>query len=207
MKKPFLNGLLFVFLIMGFQQTGLAQSPSLSDPKKSLSCLITTDFYIVHLTAYQEPKKDSDKKRHTFERFCQELPEDGSSFLAIDFLDRDLRQLPVGMSVVELLENPEGGERIVGATLASTPAQTYKTGVAQIQANFPKPGHYALIASVGDDMFADKIQIPLRVGIGSEFLWSSLLPYLYLILLFLLAYTIVRFFIYRYNKKSNSQED
>jgi hypothetical protein len=56
-------------------------------------------------------------------------------------------------------------------------------------------------------MFADKIKIPLRVGIGEEFLWSSLLPYLYLAILFLLAYGIVQFFINRYNKSENPQED
>lgn len=169
--------------------------------------MITTDFYIVHLTAYQEPKKGSDTKRHTFEPFCKVLPEDGLSFLALDFLDRDLRLLPISMSVVELIENPESGEMKEGKILASTPAQTYKTGVVQIQANFPKPGHYALIASVGDDMFADKIKIPLRVGIGEEFFWSSLLPYLYLALLFLFSYGVYRFFVYRHNKKHSPQED
>jgi len=203
-KKPLINGLLLFFLFFSFQKIGLAQSPSLSDPTKSLACLITTDFYIVHLTAYQPPKKDSkSKKRHTFEPFCQELPEHGSSFLAIDFIDRDLRKMPIGMSVIELKENSEGGEMIDGKILAEVPAQTYKTGVSQIQVDFPKPGHYALIATVGDDMFADKIRIPLRVGIGSEFKWESLLPYLYLAILLLFSYGIYRFFIYRFNKKNS----
>ncbi len=203
-----IHWLLLFFLFISFQKFGLAQSPqsqppSLSDPTKSLACLITTDFYIVHLTAYQPPKKDSKtKKRHTFERFCQELPEHGNSFLAIDFIDRDLRKMPIGMSVIKLKENPEGGEMIDGKVLAEIPPQIYKTGVSQIQVDFPKPGHYALIATVGDDMFADKIRIPLRVGIGSEFKWSSLLPYLYLSLIFLFSYGIYRFFIYRHNKKT-----
>jgi hypothetical protein len=169
--------------------------------------LITTDFYIVHLTAYQEPKKDPNaKKRHTFEPFCQVLPEDGSSFLALDFINRDLRQMPIGMSVIELIESPETGEMADGKIISEVAPTNYKTGVAQIQANFPKPGHYMLIATVGDDMFADKIRIPLRVGIGEEFKWSSFLPYIYLILVFLLAYGVYRFFVYRHNKKT-IQED
>ncbi|MCK5870658.1 MAG: hypothetical protein KAG45_08470 [Methyloprofundus sp.] len=204
MKNPLVSWLLFIVLITSFQKIGFAQSPSLSDPTKSLTCLITTDFYIVHLTAYQEPKKDPDaKKRHTFEPFCQVLPEDGSSFLAIDFIDRDLRQMPIGMSVIELVESAETGEMTDGKILSEVAPQTYKTGVSQIQVNFPKPGHYALIATVGDDMFADKIRIPLRVGIGKEFKWSSFLPYIYLILVFLVAYGIYRFFVYRHNKKSH----
>ncbi len=202
MNKSVFNSLLFFFLLLGFQSTGLAQDDSLSDPTQSLKCLITTDFYIVHLTSYQEPKKDSEK-RHKFKPFCKELPEHGPSFLAIDFLDRDLREMPIGMQVVEEVENPEGGEMVDGATIAQTSAQLYKNGVAQIQADFPKPGHYALIVTVGDDMFADKIRIPLRVGIGSLFSLSSLLPYLILVFAAVIGYGIYRFFIFLHNRKKN----
>lgn len=199
MKKKILSGLLTVAIFLGFQNIVFAQATSQSDPLKSLQCLITTDFYIVHLTAYLEPKEKS-KKRKRFEPFCQVLPEHGKSFLAIDFIDRDLRKMPVGMKVVEEIEDPETGEMKTGAILAETPAQTYKNGVAQIQAEFPKPGHYALIAMVGDDMFADKIRIPLRVGIGEAFNWSSLLPYILAILAIAISYGIYRFFVYRYNR-------
>jgi hypothetical protein len=205
-KKIVFNRLLFIFLFLGFQGAVLAQDESLSDPTKSLECLITTDFYIVHLTSYQEPK-DADSKRHKFKPFCQELPEHGPSFLAIDFIDRDLRKMPIGMRVVEEIESAEdGGEMIDGATIAEIPAQLYKTGVAQIQADFPKPGRYALIVTVGDDMFADKIRIPLRVGIGSLFSWASLLPYLILILAAAIGYGIYRYFVYRYNRKKRNQD-
>lgn len=204
MKKPTITSLLF-FLFLGIFQPVSAQSP-LSDPTKSLECMITTDFYIVHLSAYQEPKKDG-KKRHTFKPFCQELPEHGASFLAIDFIDRDLRQMPIGMQVVELKENSEGGEMIDGEIIAQTPAQIYKTGVSQIQVDFPKPGHYALVASVGDDMFADKIRIPLRVGIGSAFHWSSLLPYILAIILGLIAYGFYRFFLFLHKRKASNSDN
>jgi hypothetical protein len=196
----------FIFLFfLGFHPIGSAQTQAPTDPTKSLECMITTDFYIVHLSSYQEPKKTDSKKRHRFKPFCQVLPEHGPSFLSLDFIDRDLRQMPIGMQVIELKEDPEGKEMIDGAIIAESPAQNYKTGVAQIQVNFPKPGHYALIASVGDDMFADKIRIPLRVGIGSEFNWSSLLPYLMAVLVAFIAYGIYRFFIYRHKRKTANQ--
>jgi hypothetical protein len=207
-KKTFLSGLLTIVIFLGFHDTALAQAASQSDPLKSLQCLITTDFYIVHLTTYQEPKKASDsKKRKKFEPFCQVLPEHGPSFLAIDFIDRDLRKMPVGMRVIEELEDPESGEMIEGATIAETPSQNYKNGVAQIQANFLKPGHYALIATVGDDMFADKIRIPLRVGIGEAFSWSSLLPYLIAILAIAISYGAYRFFLFRHNRNTKNNND
>lgn len=206
MKNSIFNKLCFVFLLWGFHSHAIAQQSQSYDPMKSLECMITTDFYIVHLTAYQEPKAGS-KKRHTFKPFCQELPEAGSSFLAIDFLDRDLRQLPVGMEVFELKDNPEGGEMIDGASIAISPAQIYKNGVAQIQANFPEPGHYVLVASVGDDMFADKIRIPLRVGIGSAFSLAFLYPYLGFMFAAAIAYGIYRFFIYRFYRNKNAENE
>ena len=208
MKKTFLSGLLAILILVSFQNTASAQAASQSDPLKSLQCLITTDFYIVHLTVYQEPTKASNsKKRKKFEPFCQVLPEQGKSFLAIDFIDRDLRKMPVGMKVIEETEDPETGKMVEGATIAETPAQNYKNGVAQIQANFPKSGHYALIATVGDDMFADKIRIPLRVGIGEAFSWGPLLPYIIAILAIAISYSIYRFFVYRYNRSKDNNND
>jgi hypothetical protein len=205
-KKLVFKSLLFIFLLLGFKSIVLAQDDSLSDPTKSLQCLITTDFYIVHLTSYQEPKKDADSKRHKFKPFCQELPEHGLSYLAVDFIDRDLRKMPIGMRVVEEVESPEGGEMTEGTIIAETPAQLYKTGVAQIQADFPKPGLYALIVMVGDDMFADKIRIPLRVGIDSLFTWTSLLPFLFLVVVALIGYGVYRFFMFRHNRKLRNED-
>lgn len=204
MKKVCTLNILTIIVLLGLPGFSQAQQAP-TDPKKSLECLITTDFYIVHLTSYLEPNKDS-KKRNRFKPFCQELPEHGSGFLAIDFLDRDLRKMPVGLRVISEVEDPETGELVEETTIANTDAKTYKNGVAQIQANFPKPGHYALIATVGDDMFADKIRIPLRVGIGSAFHWSSLLPYLLAILAAGIAYVLYRFFISRHNKKENDTD-
>ncbi len=207
MKNSFYIRLLFVFLLSIFHNQGMAQqSQSPYDPTKSLECMITTDFYIVHLTSYLVPKPDSEK-RHAFKPFCQELPEHGSSYLAIDFIDRDLRQMPVGMEVYELVDNPDGEDMINGQLIATSPTQTYKTGVAQIQADFPKPGHYVLVASVGDDMFADKIRIPLRVGIGSAFHISSLYPYIFFILAVGCSYGIYRFSIYRHKRKQETSVD
>jgi len=202
-KKLFFVKLLLVFFIFaGTQNYVHAEAQDKYDPKKNLTCLITTDFYIVHLTTYQEPKKDSGSKRNKFEPYCQELPKDGLTYLAIDFIDRDLRQMPVEMQVVEALPNPEvEGEMKDGATIAHEPVKQYTTGVAQIQANFPKPGQYTLIVSVGDDMFADKIRIPLWVGVSSPFKWTSLLPYLIALLALVVGYGLYRFFLFMHNRK------
>lgn len=192
--------MLVVFLAV--QNYVSAETQDKYDPKKHLTCLITTDFYIVHLTTYQEPKKDSDSKRNKFEPYCQELPREGLTYLAIDFIDRDLRQMPVEMKVVEAMPNPEvEGEMKDGAVIAHEPVKNYKTGVAQIQATFPRPGQYTLIVSVGDDMFADKIRIPLWVGVSSPFKWTSLLPYLIALFAAIIGYGLYRLFLLMHSRR------
>lgn len=207
MKQSIFKPLLFVLLLCGFHSHAIAQQgQSQYDPTKSLECMITTDFYIVHLTTYQQPKPDG-KKRHTFKPFCKDLPEQGPSHLALDFIDRDLRKMPIGMEVITLVDNPDGGEMVDGDSIALIKPQTYKTGVAQIQADFPSPGHYALIATVGDDMFADKIRIPLRVGIGSEFSIAFIYPYAFFLFVAAIAYGIFQFFVSRFKKAHDIKKD
>jgi len=207
-KKSIFIKLFFVcFWLNSGLEAVLAEGQDQYDPKKNLTCLVTTDFYIVHLTAYQEPKNDGDSKRNKFEPYCQELPEAGLTYLAIDFIDRDLRQMPVEMQVVEALASPDvDGEMKDGATIAHEPVKQYNTGVAQIQANFPKPGQYTLIVSVGDDMFADKIRIPLWVGVSSPFKWTSLLPYLIALLAIVVGYGLYRFFLFMHNRKQRRKD-
>jgi len=202
-KKSFFIRLFIIFFLFGGGlKVVLAEGQDQYDPKKNLTCLITTDFYIVHLTTYQEPQKGDDSKRNKFEPYCQELPGHGLTYLAIDFIDRDLRQMPVEMRVVEALPNPEiEGEMKDGATIAHEPVKQYNTGVAQIQANFPKPGQYTLIVSVGDDMFADKIRIPLWIGVSSPFKWTTLLPYLIALLAIVVGYGFYRFFLFMHHRK------
>ncbi len=194
--RPFILGIISILMVPNVWALDQEQT----DPLKKLECLITTDFYIVHLTSYQEPKSDAEK-RHKFEAFCQTLPDIGKSYLAVDFIDRDLRQMAIKMHVVAKLDNPEGDEMVDGKVIAETVVSNYKNGVAQIQVDFPEKGHYELVVTVGDDMFADKIKIPLRVGIGEALSWAFLVPVAYFIIVAGVAYFIYRFFLERYRRE------
>jgi hypothetical protein len=194
--KTFFN-LTLIFSNLLFFNFADAVEQNMSDPLKSLECLITTDFYMVHLTAYQEPKETGGKvKRHKFQRFCQDLPDTGRSHLAIDLIDRDLRQMQVSLRVVEETKD-EGGEIIEVKTIKEVGSQVYKNGVAQIQVDFPKAGQYALKVKVGDDIFADEIRIPLRVALGPGFAWPL---YLGLLILALVAFGILSFLVARHRR-------
>lgn len=201
------RGLMSFFLILFIVNSSWAVEKAKIAPLKREECMITTDFYIVHLTSYQEPDADSGKKRNRFEPFCQTLPGIGRSYLAVDFLDRDLRQMAIKMHVVEKLDNPEGEGLIDGKIIAESTAANHKNGVAQIQVDFPTKGHYELVLTVGDDMFADKINIPLRVGIGEPFDWGFIIPILFFILLAVVAYFIYRFFLFRHQRRMERSQD
>ncbi|MCX8049522.1 MAG: hypothetical protein N3A55_07660 [Methylohalobius sp.] len=126
-------------------------------PKQEAECLISTDFHIVHFSAFQPTAEGS--KAEKFQRYCQELPRVGTAYLSVDFVDRDVRHVPIALKVVE--EDKQGTAL---RTLNETPAQVYTQGVASVQVAFDRPGHYALLVQFQAEELADELRIPLTVG-------------------------------------------
>ncbi len=118
-------------------------------------CLIGTDFHLVHLSAFQPGQR---KEGSEFERYCQQLPRTGLTYLGIDFMDRDVRHLPVALAVVE-----EDAQR----TLLELAPQAYVHGVASLQVNFDRPGRYAVLVRFQGEDLTDELRIPLTVGASS----------------------------------------
>lgn len=131
----------------------------------NMNCLIANDFYAVHFSALQEGRSKGETS--DFEKYCQEVPKIGKVYLTIDLLDRDVRATPVALSVVE--EEPSRNELPpeIKSTLAETPARIYKNGIADTHVEITHPGHYALIATIGDGPIAedDRLRIPFSVGL------------------------------------------
>lgn len=133
----------------------------------SMNCLVANDFYAVHFTAMQEGRYENE--RHEFTKYCQEIPGTGKTYLSIDLLDRDVRNTPVALRVIEE-DLGEGGQLPKEKnTLAEVPAKIYKNGTVETYANITQPGHYALIAVIGDESLTedDRLRIPFSVGVPS----------------------------------------
>lgn len=130
----------------------------------SMTCLVANDFYAVHFSAIQEGQQPGE--RNQFEKYCQEVPRVGKVFLSIDLLDRDTRTTPIALAVVEE-EIADGRPPEVKATLAETPAKIYKNGTADTHVDITHPGHYALIATIGDGpiMEDDRLRVPFSVAL------------------------------------------
>ncbi|MBS1212381.1 MAG: hypothetical protein H6R26_997 [Proteobacteria bacterium] len=133
----------------------------------NMSCLVANDFYAVHFTAIQ-PGMNKDEKT-PFVKYCQEIPSVGKTYLSIDLLDRDVRNTPIALRVVEEEVGIDGVPPKEKSTLAELPARIYKNGTVDTHVEITTPGHYALIATIGDDMITDddRLRIPFSVGIPS----------------------------------------
>jgi hypothetical protein len=134
----------------------------------SMSCLIANDFYAVHFTALQHGQQTGETSE--FVKYCQEIPTTGKTYLTIDLLDRDARNLPIALRIVEEELGIDGQPPKEKSTLAEVPARIYKNGVADTHADITQPGHYALIASFGEEgeiTEDDRLRIPFSVALAS----------------------------------------
>ncbi|MDF9392568.1 MULTISPECIES: hypothetical protein [Methylococcus] len=133
----------------------------------AMNCLVANDFYAVHFTAMQEGRYENE--RHEFTKYCQEIPGTGKTYLSIDLLDRDVRNTPIALRVIE--EDLGAGSQLPKEkrTLAEVPPKIYKNGTVETYTNITEPGHYALIAVFGDEAVTedDRLRIPFSVGVPS----------------------------------------
>jgi hypothetical protein len=149
----------------------------------SMKCIVANDFYAVHFSAMQVGRQGGEASDYL--KYCQEVPAIGLTFLTMDLLDRDVRQLPILLKVVQE-ELDANGNPQTQKILSEVPARIYKNGTADTKYDFAQPGHYALIAEFGEpgDLVTedDRLRIPFTVAlIGSTptpwlkvFFWAAL---------------------------------
>ena len=133
-------------------------------------CMATSGFYIVHFNAFQpgvnKDKDSGNQRKRDFQPYCRELPQTGKTYFGIDFIDRDVRKMPIVMRVVEEKTSDNNDQNNITRTLVKTPARIYNNGVAELAVDFDKPGNYALLIQIGEEPgFGDYIlRIPLQVA-------------------------------------------
>jgi hypothetical protein len=165
----------------------------------NMECLIGNDFYAVHFTAIQEGRRKGE--RTDFAKYCQEVPAVGKTYLSIDLLDRDVRKTPISLRVVEEEFSEDNGRPPKEIrTLNESKPKIYNSGVADIAANITQPGHYALIATVGEDAISedDHLRIPFTVGIegAAKVDWLSRITG-FIVLAFFGTMTVIGYRTYR----------
>jgi len=182
MKSNIFNllSLICALLLIGCSNPGYNDNPSQQMTKATVGCLVATDFYAVYFSAYIKPAGDNLKmsvqdKKALFRSYCKDIPMTGTAFFTADLVGKELREMPIGIKVVE--QELTGGDDTKAEnfkdlhTLAEIPAKLYPRGAVEAQAPIDKNGYYAIYLYVGGDEAIsddDRIRIPLHVGVDPD---------------------------------------
>lgn len=175
MKYKFLLSILAATILSGCDTSEKLVTPPQIADVNSVGCLVANDFYAVHFSAYLKPKEGDDRTA-LLTPYCQELPTFGQAFFAADLIDRDIRQTPIGIRVIEIEKTgnkPDDFKEL--RELSNAAPKIYSKGVVEAQANLDKNGDYALVLIIGgEDALGeeDKLKITFHVG-KSPFAWLT----------------------------------
>ncbi|MEQ1530895.1 MAG: hypothetical protein ABL925_16385 [Methylococcales bacterium] len=123
-------------------------------------CMQSNEYYIANFAAYQRDPQQPPSEKTLQTALCQEIPSAGATQVTVDLLDRDVRNKPVVLKVLDS----------TGKVLAETPATVAKQGVITVNADFPRAGNYEAVVYVDDtDMHVAQatsaLHIPLSVAL------------------------------------------
>ncbi len=128
------------------------------------SCIYSSDFYIVSFAAYYDPAQQASHTDY-LQRFCQVIPDTGPLIVVIDFMDEDVRAMPVKVKFVKLKERSSLSgkyDSIIHETNYAKPA----TGFVKNKMRFSNAGDYAAYVEIGEkeSLDHDVLVIPFRIN-------------------------------------------
>ena len=105
------------------------------------TCVIHMGSYKMYFSSYQPDT-------HHEHQFCQELPDTGNTVVVLDFVERELRSVPVEFRIIR----DTGSEQDLDAiTIVHYPAKVYPKGSIDVKHNFEQPGKFIVLTSLGDN--------------------------------------------------------
>ena len=153
-------------------------------------CILKFGPYGMHLTEYQPDTSDR-------QELCGDIPSTGRTVVVLDFIEGELRSLPVEIRVIK----DTGSEQDLQAiTIVHLPAKVYTGGFINFEHSFSQPGKFIGIITVrGKEEHIARF--PISVGEGGVV--SHLMHYMMVIVpVAVLAAGAVIFFIMRGRRKS-----
>ena len=182
--------LVMVFSVMLAIGTPLsAQAQHFHELDKNF-CILKFGPYGMHLTEYQPDTSDR-------QELCGDIPSTGRTVVVLDFIEGELRSLPVEIRVIK----DTGSEQDLQAiTVVHLPAKVYTGGFINFEHSFSQPGKFIGIITVrGKEEHVARF--PISVGEGGVV--SHLMHYMMVIVpVAVLAAGAAIFFIMRGRRKS-----
>jgi hypothetical protein len=144
-------GLCFVMLAIGVPFSAQAQHGG-HELEKNF-CILQVGPYGMHLTGYQ-PDNSGNKE------LCGDVPGTGRTVLVLDYIEGELRSLPVEIRVIK----DTGSEQDLQAiTVFHLPPKVYPGGFINFEYNFDKPGKFIGLVTVGGTQ-EHVSRFPISVG-------------------------------------------
>lgn len=108
-------------------------------------CKLTIGPYTMHFTGYQ-PEATQEKE------FCEDIPAIGRTVVALDYIEEALRPLPTEVRIIRDTGAPDAGKdgNLDAITILHIPAKVYPNGSINFEYNFPQPGKFVGLVTVGD---------------------------------------------------------
>jgi len=153
-------------------------------------CILKFGTYGMHLTEYQPDTSDR-------QELCGDIPSTGRTVVVLDFIEGELRSLPVEVRVIK----DTGSEQDLQAiTVVHLPAKVYTGGFINFEYSFSQPGKFIGIITVrGKEEHVARF--PISVGEGG--MASHLMHYMMVIVpVAVLAGGAAIFFFVRSRRKS-----
>ena len=132
-----------LMLVIGIPYTAQVQAHgglSLADDV----CKLTIGPYTMHFTGYQ-PDSTQEKE------FCEDIPATGRTVVALDYIEEALRPLPTEVRIIRDTGAPDVKPAdLDNITILHIPPKVYPNGSITFEYNFPQPGKFVGLVTVGD---------------------------------------------------------
>ncbi len=120
-------------------------------------CILTLGTNKIHFSGYQ-PENNGPKE------FCEDIPETGKTIVVLDFIDRELRDLPLEVRIINDIEDQTNLDQI---TVFHKPYDVYPNGTLNFRHNFLEKGNYVGLVTIKNETFITS-RFPFSVGIKKQ---------------------------------------
>lgn len=156
----FLAGLGVVLAVGGLMT---AHSPVLAHGNLTMDqdvCVLRVGGKVIHFAGYQP------QTARTTE-FCEDIPSIGKTVVVLDFVNDELRDIPVEVRIVPAAGS---GSELERDPVLLVPFNKYPTGTISFSQEFPEPGDFVGLVTAGSER-GEVARFPFSVGRPRMALW------------------------------------
>ena len=121
---------------------------------------LATDTCVLHIGPYKMYFNSYQPDIYHDRQFCQEIPGIGNTVLVLDYVEQELRSIPVEVRIIKDTGSEQNLEAI---TVVHLPPKVYPTGSIDVKYNFDQPGKFVGLVLVGDKQ-EHQSRFPFSIG-------------------------------------------